>query len=167
MGISALELYLQSIGQTIEEYRAEKERNKPKYLYHGTDAKMVRMTEKERQAFFESCSAVIEILAPILPKYELKKLLELSETGEFWYQGIQDTIRCVSSMEAGDKRFQYGNLYLTTNGCNAEHYARNAFAGGEFGRHAWCLAKLLLFQRVFPSAFRCFLLRSLKTFAGV
>lgn len=143
MGINALEIYLQSIGQTIEDYRAEKERNKPEYLYHGTDAKMVRMTEDERHVFFDSCNTVIEKIAPIIPQYELKKLQDLPETGNFWYRGIQDTIRCISSMKDGDMRYQYGHLYLTTNGLNAEHYARNSYAGGEFGRHAWCLINVL------------------------
>lgn len=129
-------------------------------LYHGTDARLVEMTTKERIQYMLSCRKVIDHLWPfILPlleqeqretiihgqtvfvwdeKIEKYKNNIIKKTNNpFGYYNVRDAITCVQAMKNGNSQYQYGNLYLTSLKEKAFDYARMAFYRGEYGKNAF------------------------------
>lgn len=115
-------------------------------LYHGTDAKMIRMTKEERQVHKSYCNHAIEYLYP--------KFKEKYYNGLFWKvditsfdtetaEGIEEALNKYCFMSNGSDFFQYpdGILYLTSLFGNAKTYAKDSFAGGELGYIAYFMCK--------------------------
>lgn len=132
-------------------------------LYHGTDARLIAMTESERCEYLSNCQKVIEYLwdtyKPYFLTYEdvetefngnkvydsLSKLeiyykdyiIERSDKN-LWFN-IFDKLSMLQAKEYGNKQYQYGDLYLTGDKNKAINYAYSSFAGGEIGLIAYRL----------------------------
>ncbi|MBR5674276.1 MAG: hypothetical protein IKW97_07740 [Muribaculaceae bacterium] len=117
-------------------------------LYHGTDAKVVRMTDDERKAHKTFCKRAIEYLYPLY----LKTYYD-SSTGIFSVNKMEldneinvdinrECLGRYRKMLRGHQLYQYPDnvVYLATL-ASAESYARKSFAGGEFGYIAYFLIK--------------------------
>ena len=127
----------------------------PFYLYHGTDAKVVRMDRNTREEFFAACNRVIETLYAVLNTEndnarlkELERIIkELNSSKEYSrYETVVSDIVTVGASKRNDPLYQYGNLYLAKYTSDVVGYAIRAREGGEIGKLAHSLvmgAKLL------------------------
>ena len=130
-------------------------------LYHGTDARIIEMSAKERKSYFDDVKNVIDCLWNLLkpymqnvyydkhingqvikvlePKlYEYKELITIKYGEVLWYN-IYEKLLMLSTRDDGNEYYQYGSLYLTNLKIKAGNYARRAFAGGELGLIAYRL----------------------------
>lgn len=117
-------------------------------LYHGTDKRLVQMTQEERERYLKSCVSMIEYLRTILllHKNELihwEKVIEEKGGKVLWTNFYQTLLlsEAVLNKEENNSgmNFKYGDLYLTGDKNKAINYARRAFAGGEQGLFAYRL----------------------------
>lgn len=132
-------------------------------LYHGTDARFVRMSKEERMEYLDKCKKVIDYLWELFqPLWTTTEIIEIPlPNGEKGYAPERKIeiianklcskenriIKCnffesLSRVEAwknGNTQYQYGDLYLTSVRKTALNYARRAFAGGETGLNAYRL----------------------------
>ena len=135
-------------------------------LYHGTDKRMILMSEETREKYVGYCWSVIEYLSNVLlpflemeqveyiqdgvkeyiSEYKImrfKSLMEEKGEKEFWTNFYQTLLlsEAVLNREENDSgmNFQYGDLYLTGDKNKAINYARRDFAGGELGLFAYRL----------------------------
>lgn len=119
-------------------------------LYHGTDARIVRMTPEERSRHIDDCKRIIDFLWPFYEPFaftgekhgELLSLLDHDEQADFQ---VTSVLRNIKGYKAGDSQWQYQKdcLYLTSFENNAEAFARNSFAGGEIGKFSFTLLRYL------------------------
>lgn len=122
-------------------------------LYHGTDKKMLRMTEDERNTYKSLCLQVIDYFYPIFkshfyhdPAWNLEQIgLDAITTSKLY-----DVIGCIRSFKNEAPRFQYPDniIYLSSMEHCAYGYAKDSFAGGEIGANAFylCLAATHAFK---------------------
>ena len=131
-------------------------------FYHGTDARMIEMTETERQQYLDDCNRIIDYLSPFyLPLLEevpceierqgqiikiFKTRLEvyykdlLNEKGEqYLYENLYEKLNMLQWKNNNAGLYQYGDFYLTTNKRMALDYARRSYAGGEIALIAYRL----------------------------
>ena len=153
--------YEQLLNKDFNDYRTIDFDNADIELYHGTDAKMIRMSKDERQMHKSYCEQAIEYLYPLF-----KAKFYNGYSGDYWgdidkasldketAHYIKDVLDCYRSMLRGNIFFQYpdGVLFLTSDSTTAEDYARRNFAGGEFGYLAYfmCKAASILFPDIKP-----------------
>ena len=115
-------------------------------LYHGTDKKILRMPEKEREKRAFLCKQIADYSYNILQKNDVvvspytekqKKAKEvLSDIWfDLWNQGI---IRYTGWMNE-NPLYQYDYLYVSNNDDRAASYAKNSFIFGERGNVAYRL----------------------------
>ncbi len=130
-------------------------------LYHGTDAKMIRMSKEQWQAHKSYCKQAIEYLYPIF-----KAKFYDGNSGDYWgsiyktsldKETTENLIKALNSyrrMLLDHPLYQYpeGVIYLTPNRQEAIAYAEKSFAGGEFGHIAYylCKAANMLFPDLKP-----------------
>lgn len=118
-------------------------------LYHGTDAKMGRMSAEERLSYKSCCKDVINYLYPLFEeKYYRPEWNQFcvdegvldTETRHYIDHEVLDN--CRSSIK-GSPLFQYPDnvLYFSTDHHLASQYARDGFAGGELGMKAFFMCK--------------------------
>ena len=136
---------------------------KTKILYHGTDARFVRMSKEERMEYLNKCNKVIDYLWGLFqPLWTTTVIVEISlPNGEKGYipqrkieiiankftSKEERIVKCnffeslsrVEAWKKGNTQYQYGDLYLTSLRKTALNYARRAFAGGETGLNAYRL----------------------------
>lgn len=116
------------------------------HLYHGTDKKILRMPEKEREERACLCKQIADYSYSILQKNDVvvspytekqKKAKEvLSDIWfDLWNQGI---IRYTGWMNE-NPLYQYDYLYVSNNYDRAASYAKNSFIFGERGNVAYRL----------------------------
>ena len=120
----------------------------PFYLFHGTDAKIVRLGRDGRAAFIAACNRVIDTLLPYFSRVDhkdnpsLTQLLKtigamaLTEEERRRYDVIYSDIQGIIGSKSGDPQYQYGNFYLAKHWIDAAGYAHRALEGGELGRFA-------------------------------
>lgn len=120
-------------------------------FYHGTDARIIEMAEKERIQYLEDCNSVIDYLYPFyLPllkkRPDFKTHLEvnykdlLNKKGEqFLYTNLYEKLIMLQCRNNNAGLYQYGNFYLTSNKLMALNYARRSYAGGEIALIAYRL----------------------------
>ena len=115
-------------------------------MYHGSDLRIVSMSQEERIAYKNKCLILAEYLWPNFSEClqlgdyyrELNARVSndvgLSYWNNFWY-----AINCFSGYKNNSESYQYDNdvIYLTNLKYRAEDYARKAFAGGESGMIAY------------------------------
>ena len=131
-------------------------------FYHGTDARIVRMKEKERKQYINGCNIVINYLfkfyKPLL-EHEmvktqiggitckvLKQKIEVLYKNIFiennkldLYYRIYEKSRYVDWYFNGSQKYQYSSFYVTGDKDKAKGFAYRAYAGGEFGMNAYYL----------------------------
>lgn len=132
-------------------------------LYHGTDARLIAMTESERCEYLSNCQKVIDYLWDTYKPYHLtyedvetelngnkayvsRSKLEIyyknyitERSDENLWLNILDKLIILQIKEIGNQQYQYGDLYLTGDKNKAINYAYSSFAGGEIGLIAYRL----------------------------
>ena len=132
-------------------------------LYHGTDARIISMSETERCEYLSNCQKVIDYLWDTYKPYFLtyedvetelngnkayvsRSKLEIyyknyitERSDENLWLNILDKLIILQIKEIGNQQYQYGDLYLTGDKNKAINYANSSFAGGEIGLIAYRL----------------------------
>lgn len=108
-------------------------------LYHGTDLRIVLMTEEERKTFKEYCKNVFDYMWKLYENSydeilsgKFKDILGVTK----WYN-LCNALTVSSANHNGNEQYQYDSFHLTTMKVKAENYARRAFAFGEIGLAAY------------------------------
>lgn len=121
-------------------------------LYHGTDARFVRMSDADRNAYIDNCREAINYMWPFY-QHMLEKdpsLEELSDLmDDVMAHNVSEAILVYRSSVNGSGQYQYGDLYLTSDLRTAIDYAASSYVGGEFCRLAFRMyqgSQLLLFD---------------------
>lgn len=125
-------------------------------LFHGTDARIVKMSDDEREYMRQCCKTAgdclwkhysqmvktearkykdpkcgeIIIFPQIISDY--KQQIEALNIDGLYY-GLCWDINNYISYDNGSALYQYGNIYLTASELTAKKYAYKSFAFGEFG----------------------------------
>ena len=122
------------------------------------------MSKEERQQYKADAKIAINYLSSIFNSYKenkrretvliggFRQITEVSKFTEFKarfekagklniYNQLNSKLAMVESWKAGAEWYQYNCIYLCVSKWKAENYARNAFAGGEFGSMAYWLIK--------------------------
>lgn len=118
-------------------------------LYHGTDRKVLRMTDEQRYTHKACCKHVVDFIYPIFLKlfrnngnWDISKL----GLGMKLESCVIDALGCLDSRTNRNENFQYPDnvLYLHSyRGC-ADSYAARSFAGGEIGYIAYFLCQAVI-----------------------
>ena len=131
-------------------------------IYHGTDARMIEMSDEERLQYLSYCNLVIDNLYPFFKPlmvnemievehkgqkiYVPKTLLEvrykklLDEKGEpFLYTNLFEKLTMVEARNNGSGLYQYDDVYFCSSKTKAMHYSCRSYAGGETGLMAYRL----------------------------
>jgi len=134
----------------------DKKNNCIPYLYHGTDARIVKMTQKERNDYIDYCNLAIEYLGKLFEPYyssyetqqtiinghqttvqirkiETYKPLFEAKNKMGIYNNLIEKLWMIETGKNGNQQYQYGDLYLTSHKIKATDYAFRSFAGGELG----------------------------------
>lgn len=124
-------------------------------FYHGTDARIVSMTDQERQKFtkeiHEALSFMWSYFEPYLNRFDDLKNYYQDETS---WKNLCDALTRYNSMRHGNTLYQYGFFYLCNFKQRAAEYALRSFAFGELGLnaiHILCGAERIKFKNWFPS----------------
>lgn len=144
-------------------------------LFHGTDRRVIEMSDNERMEYLDDCSRSIDYLWPFYePIYKkdltigvLKERLISDEDISVWYN-LCNALTCNNARLNGNQSYQYGDFYLTTEEWKAENYARRAFAGGEKGLIAYRMydaAQRIKFDNWYPSTEVARAFKRIKDFA--
>lgn len=132
-------------------------------LYHGTDFRIITMSEKERLDYFSIVKRVIDALwayfkplyttqtqvakkmpdgsygfvsQPLIEKYRQT----FAEQGkESVYSNLLQKLSMLEARDLGSGMYQYDSLYLSGDKNKACRYANCSFAGGEYGLIAYRL----------------------------
>lgn len=156
----------QNISRLVEERSLEKEKpmfrmndplddfndldNIPKLviptMYHGTDARIVRMSNEKITKLKEQCTEALHYMWSFFkPLYDkdretLMRSLDFDNKPEDYYK-LMDKLNCCSAMHNGIEEYQYEALYLTNSIERAKGYARRAYAFGEIGEVTYIMYK--------------------------
>ena len=108
-------------------------------LYHGTDLRIVLMTEEERKTFKEYCKKVFEYTWKLYENYydEILSGKFKDVLGDTKWHNLCNALTISSANHNGNEQYQYDSFHLTTMKFKAENYARRAFAFGEIGLAAY------------------------------
>lgn len=135
----------------IREYEESHNPKTADVLYHGTDARIVRMDDSQRQDYFDSCMIAGNYLYQVWKPYESdyddsRSKPIFTSRGPIFRETLLDGKRDVNLMMAiaytglrlnNCDLWQYGDVYATTMKEHAIGFARNAWAGGELGRFTY------------------------------
>lgn len=123
----------------------------PTKLLHGTDAKIIRMSDEDRKSYRSCCEKAIKYLYSYYEQnfcfgYNRNFRVEIEDIDEETKSNVENALKNYQRMLDGRKLWQYpdGTIYFTTVGKNAKDYAYQSFAGGEFGYIAYYLCKAAL-----------------------
>ena len=112
-------------------------------LYHGTDARIVSMTEEERKSRKDLCKEVAtQMWSYFEPHFEnmhtLKAPLKFEEDQILWLN-LYNALVSYKAKINGNEQYQYGDdcLYVTNWDEMAKRYAGRSFAFGEIGLIAY------------------------------
>lgn len=106
-------------------------------FFHGTDAKVLRMTEQERDELKNACLVVIDCLWNFFKDHLINNLIEYREQlGEELWRNLNTACTCNRARLENNQQYQYGNLYLTNNPLRAISYALSSNVYGELGNIA-------------------------------
>jgi hypothetical protein len=123
-------------------------------FYHGSDARILRMPQKERMLMHKTCK---EVAAMLWQYYKphcdgnglLKDLRDYVPEQHKLYNALFDKVSLWASYVDGASSYQYQDegIYLTTEIYKARNYAYNSFAFGEVGSIAYRMIQGLDFYR--------------------
>lgn len=112
-------------------------------LYHGTDRKIIEMTNEERQERLRICDVVSAFSYDILskkhvkfPAYSEEELAAKRKLEDIWNNLWILGINRYTGRINGNTLFQYDSLYVTNNFTRAESYAIHSPIIGERGNVA-------------------------------
>ena len=152
----------------------EKSINRIPFLYHGTDARIIRMTEEERNNYLNTCHAVVNYLWDYFkPLYRERKLEQYKDAlspkdNPYLYANVYEKLSMVDMKNNGCQQYQYGDLYLTSRDYSADNYARRSFAGGEIGLMAYRMieaAEIIGFDGLYENKAAVADIETIKKFA--
>ena len=120
-------------------------------MYHGSDLKIVSMSQQRRIDYKNKCLALAEYLWPKFSEclqlgdfYQVLKTRLSNAVGRsnwdcYWY-----AINCFSGYMNNSESYRYDNdiIYFTNLNYRAEDYSRKAFAGGESGMIAYLIQEM-------------------------
>ena len=115
-------------------------------MYHGTDARIIRMGSEEIKRIKSKCEDALHYMWTLFkPLYDrdhetLKRCLDFDNRPEDFYK-LLDKLHCCSAMHNGREEYQYEALYLTNSIERAKGYARRAYAFGEIGEVTYVMYK--------------------------
>lgn len=115
-------------------------------MYHGTDARIVRMSNEKITKLKEQCTEALHYMWSFFkPLYDkdretLMRSLYFDNRPEVYYK-LMDKLHCCSAMHNGREEYQYEALYLTNSIERAKGYARRAYAFGEIGEVTYIMYK--------------------------
>ena len=144
------------------------------FLYHGTDARIIRMTEEERNLYIDTCHIVVNYLwsffKPLFKDNKLGQYKEIlsSEETPYLYLNVSEKLSMVDMMLNGRQQYQYGDLYLTSRDFSATSYSRSSFAGGEIGLIAFRMieaAEIIGFEGLYDNTDAIAAIETVKKFA--
>ena len=133
-----------SIRDYLDEKRKWRTIRYPQALFHGSDAKIIRMTEDERLSYFADCKKAIDYLWPFYEKllkedYYFEKLKQEKgeENASIINRAYLDSM-AIEGYKRDNTQYEYGAFYLAhyPTACS---FANKAYAGGEFARLAHSL----------------------------
>jgi len=106
-------------------------------LFHGSDAKIVRMEPEMRSKYKDDCILVLDYLYPFfeMNPIDMGKLIgdeKCTKYPMFWKSFI-----CLGGFKNENTMYQYEKFYLTNIKDRAIDYAYSSFAGGELGMMAY------------------------------
>lgn len=146
-------------------------------LYHGTDARIIEMSEKEREQYLQDCNLVIDALHPLFKpllewekvetvrngqtiyiyEYPLKlryeKLLN-EKGGQYMYVNLFEKLMMIDAHNNNAGLYQYKDFYLCSTKRSAMSYAQRSYAGGETGLNAYRLiqgAEIIGFENMYQN----------------
>ncbi len=112
-------------------------------LYHGTDARIVRMSESQRSSYKNGCFLVIDYIWDVLrDEYDYHHLNSFRQplgydaktaTWKHPWIRLANAMNLIGGYKNGNEKYQYNSFYLTGLRDRAICYARDSFAGGESG----------------------------------
>jgi hypothetical protein len=146
-------------------------------LYHGTDARIIEMSEEEREQYLQDCNLVIDALHPLFKpllvwekvetvkngqtiyvyEYPLKLKYEkvLNEKGgKFMYVNLYEKLTMIDARNNNAGLYQYKDFYLCSTKRSAMSYAQRSYAGGETGLTAYRLiqgAEIIGFENMYQN----------------
>lgn len=123
-------------------------------MYHGSDLRIISMSQDERVDYKNKCLYLAQYLWPYFSKcvelgnfYSELKTRISKDLGESYWINLYNALCCHSGLLNNNQFYQYDNnvIYLTNLKSRAENYARGAFAGGETGMLAYRLQEMAAF----------------------
>ena len=142
-------------------------------MYHGTDARIVRMSSEDIKRIKAKCEEALHYMWPFfVPLYDddqdrLKSCMDFDHDPEE-YLKLMDKLICCSGMHNGNENYQYKALYVTNDIERAKRFARRAYAFGEIGEVTYIMseaAKKIKFEGWNPSEDITEILDYIKKFA--
>ncbi|MDY4629689.1 MAG: hypothetical protein SO440_12395 [Prevotella sp.] len=115
-------------------------------MYHGTDARIIRMGSEEIKRIKSKCEDALHYMWTLFkPLYDkdqktLMRCLDFANNQNEYYK-LMDKLHCCSAMHNGMENYQYEALYLTNSIERAKGYARRAYAFGEIGEVTYVMYK--------------------------
>jgi hypothetical protein len=123
-------------------------------FYHGSDARILRMSQKERMLMHKTCKEVAGMLWQYYKLHcdgngLLKDLRDYVPEQHKLYNALFDKVSLWASYVDGASSYQYQDegIYLTTMISKARNYAYNSFAFGEVGNIAYRMIQGLDFYK--------------------
>lgn len=122
-------------------------------LYHGTDARIVSMSDNERAAYKKGCLLVVDYIWDVFREeydYHLMRNYRQplgydARTAEPWHPWLRlvGAMNHIGGYKNGNQQYDYSSFYLTGLRNRAIDYARDAFAGGESGMIVYDFVKAI------------------------
>lgn len=108
-------------------------------FYHGTDARILRMSTIERQSYIKFSKEVVDTLgAKFLSLFQIDhRLLMFKEQLGDCYELFVDSIQNVYMNKIGYDHYQYDKLYVTTWKPDAVMYSVKSYVFGKIGLMAY------------------------------
>lgn len=117
-------------------------------LYHGTDARIVRMSAEERKDMKDFCKMVATTLRRYFPAHlaclELFKQPLAYDTDSTTYLNLLNALTLCDGMNSNSPNYNYDYFFVANWGSIAENYARRSFAFGEIGLMAYRILDVCL-----------------------
>lgn len=128
--------------------------------YHGSDARIFRMTDDERHFYKQLCKNILNLLFPIFKQYQdynwlsfsafEKKINHDSKEDKSLLREFASCYVVVRGWLNGAPLYQYDDnvLYITNNKAKAQQYAIQAAHFGEIGDCAYKFIKSIKFLQI-------------------
>lgn len=114
-------------------------------LYHGTDLRILKMGENERQQYSQACERIIEKFISI-PR-ELKQAAMDALSGkiqdEEYLENLYDAEKVIERKTIGAPQYQFDCIAFASRDYTARHFAIESYSFGQFGKTAYTLGRFM------------------------